>query len=215
MEGLSNEVRLNFGDAAKLATNFSSAEKSLRNMRRDMQGLGREAATANRMAMQATDAQRRAMVGATAAGAAFFYRATSLANPAAMERFTLAVNDATAVIGHKMIPALEWMTRRIRALGDWLASHPQTSTALGYGATGLALAGAGLAAYSLGKLGVRAARGAAADIGGALGYPSARAAGGAAGEKAAGAAAGGGRFGGGGSGGGAGGGGAGRSATPM
>lgn len=44
-----------------------------------------------------------------------------LANPAAMTRFTLAMNDALAVMGHMLTPVMESLTVLTRAWGDSLA----------------------------------------------------------------------------------------------
>lgn len=45
-----------------------------------------------------------------------------LANPGAVQQFTLALNDAMAVLGAALTPALEGMTIAMRAIGDLLAA---------------------------------------------------------------------------------------------
>lgn len=89
---------------------------------------------------------------ATAAAAdAFVWKAASLANPGAMERFNDAIADTTAVIGHQLIPVLNELTRIIRDVGDWLAQHPTASKAIAYGGVGLAALATGGVALSYGR----------------------------------------------------------------
>jgi hypothetical protein len=185
---LYNEVKFDFSSATALANAMRSAATDAARFRREVQGIQRDTAniarnlTLARMpglpgsaqanaAMRgqtttqagATTAQRAALFGTAAAGSAFFYRATSLASPAAMQRFHLAIDDTTAVIGHQMIPALEQFTKLIRGLGNFLANHPMLSKAIAGGAlagTGLALAGS---IYKFGAYSLSGLRGMAAD----------------------------------------------------
>lgn len=90
-----------------------------------------------------------------AASLALFYKAVSLANPTAMNRFTDAIEDATAVIGHRLVPYLNQMTEAVRAAGDWMARNPAAAKGIGLGIAGLA--GAGL--IGLGFAGAKAAVG--------------------------------------------------------
>jgi hypothetical protein len=64
--------------------------------------------------------------GALAAGALEAGKAlasmTAKANPAVMERLSMAVDDAQAVIGQRFAPVIELVTEGVRVLGDFLAS---------------------------------------------------------------------------------------------
>jgi hypothetical protein len=61
-----------------------------------------------------------ALVGA--GGLAAAVGAAQLANPAVVERLTMAFRDVGAVIGHSVLPIVELFTRGVRLLGDFLAS---------------------------------------------------------------------------------------------
>ena len=78
-----------------------------------------------------------------AAATALFFRAASLANPTSMNRFTDAVDDATAVIGHRLVPYLDKMTEAVRGFGDFMARNPLLAKAAGVGITGVAALGLG------------------------------------------------------------------------
>lgn len=63
-----------------------------------------------------------------AAGLASFH-AVALASPGTMERFQLAINDTTAVVGRVLVPVVEFLTSIIRTVGDVLATIlPPAST---------------------------------------------------------------------------------------
>jgi hypothetical protein len=194
---LFNEVKLDFSGAAALANSMRSAYQDTSRMRREIQLLQRDSQVvaknlalarmpglpnqAGRLAVQNTQsaqagmttAQKAALFGTAAAGSSFFFRATSLANPAAMSRFTMAVDDATAVVGQRMIPALEQATRLIRRFGDFLANHPTLTTGIGYGAAGLGLVAAAGAAYQGLKFVGSGLRGIGSQARSFLGYGSA------------------------------------------
>jgi hypothetical protein len=197
---VSSEIKLDFTGTYQLAANMRTAATQTGKMRRDLSDIQRdsqkaarslavnqlvgtgytgqlrgklaEARQPGRATPDSGTAGRAALFGTAAAGSAFFYRATALANPAATDRFHMAVNDATAVIGHKMIPALELLTRKVRGIGDYLANHPTVASAIGYGAIGLTGLAAAGTLYGVGKFAYAGLNQAGRDVGGALGITS-------------------------------------------
>lgn len=153
---LFSEVKLDFGSAEKLAKDMGKARISTSQFRADVRAASqdmRELARQMQLSRIPPLPKRPGSGGGKgggekfdtfslaatgAAATAFGFKATSLANPAAMQRFTSAVEDATAVIGHRLTPYLESLTRAVRGFGDWLARHPKTAEAIGLGTVGLA-----------------------------------------------------------------------------
>lgn len=164
---LFNEVRLDFNGAGALATQMGRARTEAAGLRRELAAVTRDlravqlagrmpelpAVREARLSRAADRARKEAddrdpyggfkLGAAGAAGAGLFMRATSLANPQATSRFTDALDDLTAVIGHQLVPVLEEMTRWVRSLGDWFARHPTAAKVAATGITGLGVLGVG------------------------------------------------------------------------
>jgi hypothetical protein len=60
-----------------------------------------------------------AVVAAATAATAAIRKAVSLASPGTIERFDLALADATAVVGQRLVPVFEVLTAGVRLVGDF------------------------------------------------------------------------------------------------
>lgn len=118
---------------------------------------------------QMRNADRAALFGTAAMGSAFFYKSVGLANPAASQRLEDASADAAAVIGHRLVPAMERLTGLVRAFGDMLARNPGAAEAVGYGALGLTAVAAAGSIYQVAKFAGGGIRGAWNDAGRLMG----------------------------------------------